>query len=219
MKTPAEDADYNWYHLTNQHKLFEQVPLGDIKRLEFVKEYLSGTILDVGCGQGLDVNYFANFDIIIWDETITEYKKGHYNIEGCDISTEAIKKAKHLFPKNNYFVHNFFKRPTKKKYATIYSFDVLEHVYDFKPWLKNVMASLDLNGCLILGLPNPMGLKNRLKYLFGDSSVIIDRAHVTHLDADALTNLLEESGGRGVTFMKGHFPVNWRGSLTVACMR
>jgi len=63
----------------------EEPSLGAQEVLKFLKtnNIVKATILDIGCGYGRDLNFF---------------RKNGYKVRGIEISEEAIKKAKEIYP-------------------------------------------------------------------------------------------------------------------------
>ena len=97
--------------------------------LKLLKKYNASkdsTILDLGCGEGQNALYVM---------------KHKYNVEGCDISKEAIEWCKNKarekkLNENNFFVMDILKNNLKKKYDFIYSVAVLHMLVEEKDRLK-----------------------------------------------------------------------------------
>ena len=78
------------------------------------------------------------------------------NLYLCDILRKISKLLNLQVSKIlSFFLHNFIKTYTQKKYNGIYSLDVLEHIHKKKEkdFLKNICKSLKSNGSLIIGMP------------------------------------------------------------------
>ena len=100
-------------------------------------------ILDVGCGGGL----------------ISEgMSKLGAKVTGIDFVKENINVAKlHAAENNlkiNYLVKNFEKEDIKSKFDVIIIFEVLEHLDDWKSFLKKIKLNLNPNGALIISTIN-----------------------------------------------------------------
>ncbi|MFH1545297.1 MAG: class I SAM-dependent methyltransferase [archaeon] len=187
-----------------------RVPLDNVKRVNDLLPFLASPMLDVGCGTGDSVNYFS--------------KKG-FIVEGCDISENAIKKARNLFAKHNFFVHDFSLKSLNKKYNTVYAFDVIEHVFDYNSFLHNIWESLNNKGKLILATPNVCGLKSRIKVLLGNGEQFINfsegklQPHIRFFTVKTLKEVLEKNEFKvikvfGYTSIPFNLSNNLCGSIT-----
>ncbi|MBC7451732.1 MAG: class I SAM-dependent methyltransferase [Cytophagales bacterium] len=107
------------------------------KKFELIQNYHpEGTLLDVGCGTG----YFASF-----------MKSKGYQISVMEPDTDAAKKAEeklHIEPYSNL-------EQVKSSYKIITMWHVLEHVHDLNATFKKLESLLDINGVLIIAVPNP----------------------------------------------------------------
>lgn len=155
----------------------KEMPLSNPLRVKDLTPYLKSPVLDVGCGKGYDTNYF---------------KQRGYVVEGCDISENSIKEARQTYPDCNFFPHNFELSVTKKKYSSIYAFDVIEHVFDYNAFLENISMSLNEGGTLILSVPNVLGLRNRLNFLLGRGEFFDQMPHIRYFTPKTLEKNLQE---------------------------
>ena len=109
------------------------------------------TILDLGCGGGILSESLCN--------------KGA-NVTAIDSSQKLIKIAKERAKQKkmniDYQVSNIEKLAKKgKKFDVIISLEVIEHVTDYKKYLKNIFDSINPKGLLILSTIN----RNYFSYL------------------------------------------------------
>jgi 2-polyprenyl-3-methyl-5-hydroxy-6-metoxy-1,4-benzoquinol methylase len=195
---------YEKYAIKTPEK--KEVPLSSKRRLRDFFPFVRSPILDVGCSKGYDTYFFHSHG---------------YDIEGCDISTTAIRRAKKSFPTLHFFVHDFVREPypTEKEYRTVLLFDVIEHIFDYNSFLQNIRDVLQEGGRLILTTPNVLGLKNRIDFIIGRGKYFKQMPHIRYFTPQTLVEVLEESGFRvlrtlgysSVPFL----PVSLRGSLTV----
>jgi 2-polyprenyl-3-methyl-5-hydroxy-6-metoxy-1,4-benzoquinol methylase len=128
----------------------------DQKRLEFIITHLKncipdkGSILDVGCGNG-----------------IISMKLGElgYQVQGIDISEKAISKAKQINLLENVkfdVVSAEELTASGKTYDAIICSEVLEHLSEPAVLLKTLFNILKNNGKLIVTVPNGRGPREML---------------------------------------------------------
>ena len=118
-------------------------------RINYIKEVLNQknlhkkNILDLGCGGG------------IVSEGISKLGA---NVTGIDFVKENIKVAKlHANQNNlkiNYILKDFEKDKIQSKFDVIIIFEVLEHLVDWKRFLKKIKSNLNKNGVLIISTIN-----------------------------------------------------------------
>lgn len=159
------------------------------KILEDIRRNLKQPVLDVGCNRGNGTNYFAGRGI---------------EIEGCDINESAIKEAQSRFPNIKFFVHDFEEKKLGKKYNTIYCANVIEHIFDYRSFLKNMKASLNPGGRLIITTPNVMGLASWMRFICRrtDHLMHTDREYGTHIRFFTKKTLEEELERAGFSVEK-----------------
>ncbi len=112
------------------------------------------TILDAGCGQG----YFCN---------LLNTKK--YNVTGVDISNNAIKKAKTLYPEINFKVCSLEDRLpfNNSSFDVVWSTEVIEHIFYVYNYLHEINRILKQNGIFVITTPYHGLIKNLAIVLFG----------------------------------------------------
>lgn len=122
----------------------------DIKRLKFIIESLqnqippNGSVLDVGCGNGIISRSVG---------------KAGFNVFGIDISEKAIEKAKSKNDLANvkFAVMSAEEFTVNNTYDAIICSEVLEHLVSPADLLKVINQSLKDDGILIVTVPNGKG--------------------------------------------------------------
>ena len=132
-----------------------------------------GKILDFGCANGVFLRYLLSIG----------YDKD--NIFGCDISpkmlTEAVK-----FTDNVFFPSDI--QDFKDTFDLVTLWDVIEHIYDPRETLKNIVASLKVGGELLIQTPN-YGLLASLYH--EDFAHFIVMEHINLFSRSAMINFIE----------------------------
>lgn len=158
---------------------------GSMLDFKMVLNYIKSPVLDIGCGQGKDVDTL---------------RKLGFKTDGCDIFNNVLKLG------NGFYFHDFENKPNTKLYNTIVCVHVLEHIFDYINFLKNIRKSLTKNGKFILALPNAYSLTYRVKYLIGDERVTMEvgepntleknrlEPHIRFFGKKTLRKVLEKNG-------------------------
>jgi 2-polyprenyl-3-methyl-5-hydroxy-6-metoxy-1,4-benzoquinol methylase len=125
-------VSYTWRH-DPKHVLFA------LSRYKFVSKMLDGYdhVLEIGCGDAF------------CSELVSAQVKKLSLTDNEEINISQINHAKF----HDVFLHNFIDSPIQKKYDAIYSLDVLEHIQEEDPFLKNAIQSLSETGLMIIGMP------------------------------------------------------------------
>ncbi|QQG42233.1 MAG: class I SAM-dependent methyltransferase [Candidatus Woesebacteria bacterium] len=106
-----------------------------IRRLRFFRIKKKEKILDLGCGDGLNVHIL--------------YKKGVKNIFGVDISDALIKSAKRLTPKAKFYLASAEKLPFKDETFDVVLVDsVFHHFMKYRKALGEINRVLKKKGRL-----------------------------------------------------------------------
>jgi 2-polyprenyl-3-methyl-5-hydroxy-6-metoxy-1,4-benzoquinol methylase len=200
--------------------------IADIKRLAFIKENLAasfstkGTVLDVGCGNGII--------------SLNLGKEG-YTVQGIDMSDKSIENAQ---KKNPFFNVSFSVmdaetlRASGQRYDAIVCSEVLEHLNQPANLVRELHSILQDNGILFVTVPNGSGpretfvtkpfqslrKKNNwlwrfvvgLKKSLGYSGTTIQSAaddldHIQFFTHRQLTKLAEENGFQIKKFASSNF--------------
>jgi 2-polyprenyl-3-methyl-5-hydroxy-6-metoxy-1,4-benzoquinol methylase len=130
--------------------------IADIKRLEFIKKNLAesmstkGTILDVGCGNGII--------------SLNLGKEG-YTVQGIDMSDKSIENAKKKNPFSNVsfgVMDAETLRASGQRYDAIVCSEVLEHLHQPAGLVKELHSILQDKGILFVTVPNGSGPRETL---------------------------------------------------------
>lgn len=166
------------------YEAYDQLQVWEPGVLKKVVKYIKEPVLDVGCYRGEKTKFY--------------YDLGFKKIEGCDISEGKIKDANKLYPKIKFFYQDFEKNSTNKKYNTIYSFEVIEHLFDTDMFLQNIWNSLNMDGMFILSTPNICCSYNRVLLALGDGKRMygsgLDGSHIRFFTKSTLSEFLEKNG-------------------------
>jgi len=128
----------------------------DKKRLDFIITHINskipanGSILDVGCGNGI---------------ISMNLGKLGYQVHGIDISEKSIAKAKQLNALDNVKFEVISAEEltaSGKNYNAIICSEVLEHLHDPAALLKTLFNGLKDDGLLIVTVPNGIGPREML---------------------------------------------------------
>lgn len=133
--------------MSNQVWIDDPKRLGfTLARYKFVAKLFEGydNVLEIGCGDGFATRIVAN---------------ATGRVTGVDFDPLFIEDAvKHRWEagKQDFRVHNMLEGPVAGQFDGIYSLDVLEHInpMDEHQFLLNVVASLETDGCFIVGIPS-----------------------------------------------------------------
>jgi len=104
------------------------------------------SILDAGCGDGINI---LGLKIILKELNL------NYTIKAIDINVIRLERVKKIFPcvdlEQIDITHETI---TTEKFDLIVFNHVLEHIKNDEKALKNLSKALDVEGLLILGIPN-----------------------------------------------------------------
>lgn len=130
--------------------------VSDLKRLAFIINSLTdligknGSVLDIGCGNGIISNSLA---------------AAGYEVTGIDVSEKAIAKAKasYQLPNLQFKVKNAADlQVQKKRYDAIICSEVLEHLTNPLQLLHTINALVSDKGVIIVTVPNGLGPRELL---------------------------------------------------------
>lgn len=113
------------------------------KRYELAANYVKNkTVLDIACGAGSGSYFLAE----------TGNAK---SVTGCDINEDAVRYAKYrnAHPLVNFQVSNAETYLVPDAFDIVISFETIEHLKKYDLFLKNMAASLQREGLLIVSTP------------------------------------------------------------------
>lgn len=166
-------------------KTFEKVykNTGNAELLELVPND-ARDVLDVGCGSGDNAKILQAVGM---------------NVDGITLSKdEAAVASRYL---RSVYVHNLeIGLPSEIicKYDAIIMSHVLEHIAYPDKLLADVRSVIQVNGRLIVAVPNIMHYKSRLRLLFGsfeyEEAGVWDNTHLRWYTIRSIVSLLEKNG-------------------------
>lgn len=173
MKSIYESGKYlqnnpSW-HLEDAERKYNQ-----IRKIIIKNDVKFDTVIDIGCGIGAVLNYFA-----------VDFSQK--NLFGIDLSHEIISIAKKKYPNIHFESKSITDIKTNHDIALI--LDVVEHIEDFYDFLRNCKK---ISSYQIFRIPLELNsysiftnnfIKNRKKY-----------GHIHHFNTDIIINILEEQG-------------------------
>lgn len=119
-----------------------------------LKHHVGSTILDIGCGEGSFITNMKNKKLIY----------------GIDIEKSEIKKARKRFAKQKHIIctegdfsdKKIVQKLKKRKFDTIISINVFEHLKNDRKAIKDVYDILDRGGTFLLVVPAFSKLYSRI---------------------------------------------------------
>lgn len=168
---------YNSQYFKDHDALDERIAVG---LLHFIKNNNLKKILDVGCGTGQLVKYLA---------------RHNYQVQGCDSSNEAVKKARQINKYANITKTDATDLPFKNQsFDLISNVSVIEHLTrdQGKKFLKEAYRVLKPGGFIFMVTPNFNAPSRLLKgprwFAYQDPT------HITFYSSQTLAKLLKTSG-------------------------
>jgi len=147
-------------------------------RIEAVKPWLYGRVLDYGCGVGILARYID-----------------HDKYVGVDIDDSSIRIAARSFPHHSFMSVPDFSYDLQQHFDTIACLAIVEHAPSPAVMLTKLMPLLSESGRLVLTTPNPrfdwahgIGAQMRLFSPEGHEQ------HQSLMDRAAIFSLAEEMG-------------------------
>jgi 2-polyprenyl-3-methyl-5-hydroxy-6-metoxy-1,4-benzoquinol methylase len=109
------------------------------QRLRMARPYISGRVLDYGCGEG----------------DACRYADGPNNYIGVDIDESILTVARHKYPTATFFTPQEFSTWSGPAFDTIIGLAVIEHLPDPTAFLRTMKKYLRSSGKIVITTPNP----------------------------------------------------------------
>jgi 2-polyprenyl-3-methyl-5-hydroxy-6-metoxy-1,4-benzoquinol methylase len=115
------------------------------RRMEPVRPYLKGNILDIGCGTG-ELVHFVDED---------------QRYCGIDSNTWLVRKLRETYPQHAFYDKNLDEEPLNlgEKFDTITLVAVIEHLYNPRNLLRQCKNLLSDKGHIVITTPTAIGGK------------------------------------------------------------
>lgn len=121
-------------------KASSRIEQDHFERYKFTSQFVKDkNVLDIACGVGYGSKIL---------------KEVGANVDGVDISEEAINYARTNYPGINFLVSDAINYIPNKKYDVIVSHVTIEQIKDYRTALENFYNWLIPNGLLIISSPN-----------------------------------------------------------------
>ena len=141
----------------------------NLVHLNFLTKHIekNKTIFDVGCGIGI-LAMALNF----LDYKIEGGDKFVFKEEG-DLAVNDINKLQDIWKKYNLKIsdQDILVDRTNEQYDVIISIATIEHQTNPKKFLEKIKTAIKSDGYIYLATPNVSHLLNRIRFLFGRSSL------------------------------------------------
>lgn len=155
---------------------------------------LAGELLDLGCGNGHTLRYFAT------------RTKAALNLSGIDFSPEAVKIAKSQLDNPQLYCADFLTWETDSKFEFIISLGVFEHFRDPRAALRKAATLLKDEGVFYLDVPHCLwhgwsGRREGFRRHWGGSEQL-----EWHLHRSSWERLIAEANLSVLTAIRGPTP-------------
>jgi 2-polyprenyl-3-methyl-5-hydroxy-6-metoxy-1,4-benzoquinol methylase len=152
-----------------------------VQRAEIVHNLLNrseGRLLDLGCGRGAAVDYFARLG---------------FDVTGSDISPEMI--AFNEARGHKAILLDLEKDNIPAEFNIILCLEVLQQLYDPAALFDRIKNSLSDNSVLAVSFPNEFHIVSRLRLLFGLSHLgHFEHSHIRLFSPERGRELLRKTG-------------------------
>ena len=159
-----------------------------------------GTMLDVGCGEGFVMSYF---------------KKNGWEVAGLDYSRAGLSSMNpHCLPMLTVGDIEILLNElvdAKRKFDLIWLGNVLEHVLDPVALMCQMRELVNINGVLVVTVPNDFSFVQRRALELGHVSSefwVKTPDHLSYFDASSLSKLGAATGYK-CQHMLADFPIDW----------
>ncbi len=141
-------------------------------------------VLDAGCGEG-SLSFYMLFN----GSKVYGIDKTQKNINKCKKKSSRLKVSRKI----HFFRGDILKYKTSKKFSLITSFEVIEHIKNYRGAINNLIDLLETNGFMIISTPS----RNAPLYRLGLTKREDRRAgHLRRYSMGELTGLLRDAGLR-----------------------
>lgn len=172
----------------------------NFREAEFVSGKTGGNFLDIGCGEGFSLDYFA--------------KKG-WDVTGTDFSSDGVRRHFGALA-DRLITGDLFEAldqlaASGKKFDLIVSNNVLEHVLDPLLMLTKVRSLLKPDGWCRMQVPNDNSFLQQnatSKGLAPDKFWFAPHEHMSYFNGDNLQKTMVHCGYRNVEVL-GDFPIDF----------
>lgn len=172
---------------SNIYKKWErEIDARIVTAFKWFRKFKCKTLLEVGSGLGKAANFFSQHG---------------FETHALDISKVFIEHARKKYKNVDFFVCNFENQKIKFRnyFDGIYSFEVIEHIFDYDKFFENCRRALKHGGLLIISTPNVLALQNRIKVLLGNDSWFRDKSHLHFFSSEFLEKVAERNGFKVIT--------------------
>ncbi len=155
-------------------------------------------ILDLGCGDGRMGKKIKELqECSVMGVNVSEFE--------AQLASKSLDKVV-VGDLNNFDISNL------GKFDCIICSHIIEHLYEPQQLLMQLRRNLSPNGILVVGLPNILFWKYRLRFLAGNFKYIkgtpLDPGHMRFFDWKTSRQLIEEAGYEIVSMCaEGNFPL------------
>jgi len=161
--------------------------------LRIIKPLKKGSILDVGCGEGFMLDFFAKNNLA-------------KHLEGIDLSKEAIELGKFNFPSLKLKQENIYSLPySNNSFDLVTSAEVLEHLEDPQKALSEITRVS--NRYILLSVPNePL---YRLSRLFSGINIKKLGDHPEHINHWGVKSFKDFVSKNNLKIIQTKLPFPW----------
>jgi 2-polyprenyl-3-methyl-5-hydroxy-6-metoxy-1,4-benzoquinol methylase len=109
------------------------------QRMQAAKPYVTGRVLDFGCGIGLVCEWVREEDYV-----------------GVDIDERVLEIARKRHTRARFLTPDRMDAIAGETFDTLVGLAIIEHLPDPRSFLSDAASRLAPNGCIVLTTPNPM---------------------------------------------------------------
>ncbi|MGD0028125.1 MAG: class I SAM-dependent methyltransferase [Candidatus Bathyarchaeia archaeon] len=164
------------------------------KTMDILRPYVSGCVLDVGCGDGFVTRAISKLP-------------GVMEVHGVDISDTAIRVAKSKYPHIDFKVGQVANLPFERNYFdVVVAIELIEHIYDTEQMFREFSRVLKDAGHLIITTTDfNLPKKVIIALFFWNRYFYPTNPHIRFFSKKSLETMLIKFGFRRVAY-------RWNGS-------